>query len=670
MIPDEETLTEAYRRELQSAWLRDRFDELLEASYKAVEGLDIPTDLRKRVSAALDEDPELAWNQAVRSIAAGGERGAGAMTLASAALAYSERLAWAVLPLRGKVPAIPKGRGYLDATTDPATISRWWREYPDANVGVSCIGSNLVVLDVDPRHGGDRTLAELEERHGNLPPTIRQVTGSGGQHILFRPVGDSPPGSLGKGIDVKWRGHIVTAPSVHPDTGRRYAWLPDLHPLRTPIAEMPAWLAELLSPPATAACRAPASGYRRRERRLGSVPGLFSRRPAERLREHSQCADRSTGRHLNTRGFQYRHPGRRRRDAAQPGHRHARRRRPANGQCARPPAMDQARDSRKGRALTLRRRALPAQGRGMTIHDFEERLRAADKASALHQLGDPKPLPEGLPSVEPFDPACCRRDSGRGSWTSPSGCSVRRTSLPLPSSSPSVRRLADDAEYGRSGLTTGRWCQTSGAPDGTEGAPNIRLGRATLSRASSPTQPADAVLCRRLWTKAACELKAKGRDQAYRLQRDCLPAAAAMELRGVALDLDAHAALCDAWALDLADARRAWVEATGTPPPSKPAEAARYLEKALPEGQLSRWPRTSTGGLSTAADQLAKVAHLPAIRPLLRIKKCEKLLSAFGPKLRRLINPETGRLHPHYNVAGTKAGPLERVRPEHSAAAA
>ena len=41
----------------------------------------------------------------------------------------------------------------------------------------------------------------------------------------------------------------------------------------------------------------------------------------------------------------------------------------------------------------------------MTIHDFEERLRAADKASALHQLGDPKPLPEGLPSVETFDRA-------------------------------------------------------------------------------------------------------------------------------------------------------------------------------------------------------------------------------------------------------------------------
>ena len=50
------------------------------------------------------------------------------------------------------------------------------------------------------------------------------------------------------------------------------------------------------------------------------------------------------------------------------------------------------------------------------------------------------------------------------------------------------------------------------------------------------------------------------------------------------------------------------------------------------------------------------MAHLPAIRPLLRIKKAEKLLAGFGLKLRRMVNPETGRLHPHYNVAGTKAG--------------
>jgi DNA polymerase I len=180
----------------------------------------------------------------------------------------------------------------------------------------------------------------------------------------------------------------------------------------------------------------------------------------------------------------------------------------------------------------------------------------------------------------------------------------------------------------------------------------------TLSRGQLAYAAADAALTRRLWERTSRELKAKGRDLTYRLQRDCLPAAAAMALRGVAFDLDAHAALCDRWGVNLAEARRAWVEVTGSPPPSKPADAARYLEQeqALPEEELSRWPRTSTGGLSTATDQLEKVAYLPAIRPLLRIKKYEKLMNAFGPKLRQLVNPETGRLHPHYNVAGTKAG--------------
>ncbi len=178
----------------------------------------------------------------------------------------------------------------------------------------------------------------------------------------------------------------------------------------------------------------------------------------------------------------------------------------------------------------------------------------------------------------------------------------------------------------------------------------------TLSRGQLAYAGADAVLCRRLWEKTVRELKAKGRDQAYRLQRDCLPAAALMELRGIGLDLDAHAELCDRWSRDLADARRAWIDTTGYEPPRKPADVAAYLEKALPKEALSHWSRTGTGALSTAADHLAKAADVPAIRPLLRIKRAEKLLSAFGPKLRRLINPETGRLHPHFNVASTKAG--------------
>ena len=163
-----------------------------------------------------------------------------------AALAYAERLDWAVFPLAGKMPA--GGRGYLDATCDVAAIRGMWDRHPAANIGVACCASGFVAIDVDPRHGGDATLAELEKRHGALPHTVRQITGGGGQHFLFRAPPDlQPRGSIGAGIDVKFRGYIVVSPSVHPDTGRRYDWAPGHHPLQTPIAELPSWLAELLT---------------------------------------------------------------------------------------------------------------------------------------------------------------------------------------------------------------------------------------------------------------------------------------------------------------------------------------------------------------------------------------------------------------------------------------
>ena len=104
-----------------------------------------------------------------------------------------------------------------------------------------------------------------------------------------------------------------------------------------------------------------------------------------------------------------------------------------------------------------------------------------------------------------------------------------------------------------------------------------------LSRGQLAYAAADAVLTRRVWEKTSRELKAKGRARAYRLQRDCLPAAAAMELRGVALDLDAHAALCDRWGIDLAEARNRKVPPLRRPdlrpqnlasPPHNPARLA------------------------------------------------------------------------------------------------
>ena len=67
----------------------------------------------------------------------------------------------------GKHPRI--ARGLHSASTDPAQISRWWERSPSSNIGVRTgAESGLVVLDIDPAHGGSRSIKALIDRHGDL----------------------------------------------------------------------------------------------------------------------------------------------------------------------------------------------------------------------------------------------------------------------------------------------------------------------------------------------------------------------------------------------------------------------------------------------------------------------------------------------------------------------
>lgn len=186
-----------------------------------------------------------------------------AATMLDAALAYATR-AWPVFPCHtptatgcscrqdcgtrtGKHPRTQYG--LKDATTDEATIRRWWRQWPGANIGlVAGSVSGFVVLDVDSYAGGDVSLHALRTTYHPLPDTVQQLTGGGGLQYLFAHPGvpiTNTVGALGPGLDVRSDGgYIIAPPSLH-RSGRRYAWELAHHPEETPLAPMPDWLVAL-----------------------------------------------------------------------------------------------------------------------------------------------------------------------------------------------------------------------------------------------------------------------------------------------------------------------------------------------------------------------------------------------------------------------------------------
>jgi hypothetical protein len=131
------------------------------------------------------------------------------------------------------------------ATSGARTIEAWWRDWPNANIGLPTGAANgVTVLDEDPRHGGNATMVALEARHGQLPLTVIMRTGSGGYHYFFRhvipDVGNSA-NRVGPGLDVRAdNGYVLVPPSLHA-SGTRYEPFSGGE-----FADAPAWLIKLM----------------------------------------------------------------------------------------------------------------------------------------------------------------------------------------------------------------------------------------------------------------------------------------------------------------------------------------------------------------------------------------------------------------------------------------
>lgn len=105
--------------------------------------------------------------------------------------------------------------GFLDATADPEIIRKWFASDPDAGIGIACAASGLVVIDIDPRNGGDLTLARLEAEHGVIHSDVIAKTQGGGEHRVFKAEQAATySGKLGLGLDIKHNGYICVQPTI------------------------------------------------------------------------------------------------------------------------------------------------------------------------------------------------------------------------------------------------------------------------------------------------------------------------------------------------------------------------------------------------------------------------------------------------------------------------
>ena len=120
-----------------------------------------------------------------------------------------------VFPIAPNAKAPPLLNGWPQkATSDPAEIESFWLAVPNANIGIHASG--MVVLDVDPKRGGNESLERIQLTY-DLPATLCANTPSGGSHHYYRlPEGHAgvpnAVDALGPGLDTRSTGGYVVAP--------------------------------------------------------------------------------------------------------------------------------------------------------------------------------------------------------------------------------------------------------------------------------------------------------------------------------------------------------------------------------------------------------------------------------------------------------------------------
>ncbi|MEY4982874.1 MAG: hypothetical protein RIR62_1140, partial [Pseudomonadota bacterium] len=180
----------------------------------------------------------------------------------------------------------------------------------------------------------------------------------------------------------------------------------------------------------------------------------------------------------------------------------------------------------------------------------------------------------------------------------------------------------------------------------------------------------DADITFRLWARFKPMLHRLRVTTVYEtLERPLVPVLAAMEMAGVQVDRDTLSRMSNAFAQTMAGLEAEIQDIAGEPfNVGSPKQLGEVLFDRLgvPGGEKGK-----TGAYATGADILEDITTLEDSHPqgarlaarVLDWRQISKLKSTYTDALQDHINPETGRVHTSYSIAGANTGRLASTDP-------
>jgi DNA polymerase I len=178
-----------------------------------------------------------------------------------------------------------------------------------------------------------------------------------------------------------------------------------------------------------------------------------------------------------------------------------------------------------------------------------------------------------------------------------------------------------------------------------------------------PYAAEDADITLRLWQLFKPQLhRAKVATVYETLERPLVPVLAQMEMHGIKVDRDTLSRMSNAFAQKMAGLEAEIHEMVGRPfNVGSPKQLGEIL---FDEMGIEGGKKGKTGAYATGADVLEDLAtehELP--RRVLDWRQLSKLKSTYTDALQDHINPDTGRVHTSYSIAGASTGRLASTDP-------